>query len=248
MCPDQEWNPNGTQTNPATWPGLGILSFKNIIHIVKSISSYSTCSPSTHPMWVLPTKIYQSWLHNPVCHHHYHPNPCHLPLLPGHHGSLLAGNPASTTLLSLLHWTARVFLLNYKSNHTPSCSKLPMPSHHFQNKIRSPSPGHSGLPRSIGSLVTSPISCLHTLPSPLPDPGTLASLFSGPARHIPVAGLCAALSSDRGFSHGCSWFSLSFSCVFKRHLLSEASASIPSSLSHSYYPLFIHSACHNISF
>lgn len=130
-----------------------------------------------------------------VCHHHCHPSPCHLHLLPGHHGSILTGNPASTTLLSLLHRTARVFLLNYQSNHTTSCSKLPMPSHHSQNKIRSPSPGRSGLPRSIRSLVTSPISCLHTLPSPPSGPVTLASLFSGPARHIPVAGLCAALSS-----------------------------------------------------
>lgn len=183
-----------------------------------------------------------------MCHHYCHPSPCHLRLLPGHHGNILTGNPASTTLLSLLHRTARVFLLNYKSNHTTSCSKLPVPSHHSQNKIRSPSPGRSGLPRSIRSLVTSSISCLHVPPSPPSDPVTLASLFSGPARHIPVAGLCAALSSARGFSHGCSWFSLSFSCAFKRHLLREASSSISSSLSYSYYPLFIHSSCHNITF
>lgn len=84
-------------------------------------------------------KICQSRLQNTVRHDHGHPSPCHLHCLPGHCGSILTGIPASTLtlLLSPLHRTARVCLLNCKSNHTTSCSQPSngLPSLRIKSKV-----------------------------------------------------------------------------------------------------------------
>ena len=169
-------------------------------------------------------KICQSRLQNTVRHDHGHPSPCHLHCLPGHCGSILTGIPASTLtlLLSPLHRTARVCLLNCKSNHTTSCSQ---PSNGLSSlRIKSKVPCQARRPSVIRAWSLLPFHVFILSPSLTliqqhwPPCSPSCQAHSG---HRACGWLLPLL---RAFSHGRTWLLCltSFSCVFKCHLLRGA--------------------------